>query len=129
LDLWRAVDQSGNARDATLANARAAGIAERVEVQDGDMRHMPFADGSFDVAVSSLAIHNIPDRAGRTTAIHEIARVLRPNGRAVLLDFRSTGEYERALRALGWTEVRRTTLRFGMFPPVRWVVAKKPAGA
>jgi len=127
LDLWRSVDQSGNRADATLANARAAGVAERVTVENGDMQKMPFPNASFEIVVSSLAIHNIKDREGRAAAVREIARVLVPGGGVVLLDFRSTGEYEKTLRDLGWTDVRRTGLHFTIFPPVRWVVGTKPA--
>jgi ubiquinone/menaquinone biosynthesis C-methylase UbiE len=127
IDLWRSEDQSGHHPDLTLENARAAGVVERAEVQSGDMQQMPFPDASFDVVVSSLAIHNISDRAGRAQAMREIARGLKPGGRAALLDFRSTAEYERALRELGWKDVRRTGLHFTMFPPVRWVTGTKPA--
>src|SRR5919107_1281186 len=38
VDIWSAVDQSGNSRPATLAKAEAEGVGERVEVVDGDMR-------------------------------------------------------------------------------------------
>jgi SAM-dependent methyltransferase len=66
IDLWGAEhDQSGNAREATLANAEIEGVSARVRVETGDMRQLTFADASFDLVVSSLAIHNIPSRAGR----------------------------------------------------------------
>jgi ubiquinone/menaquinone biosynthesis C-methylase UbiE len=52
-------DQSANSRAATLANAQLEGVADRVEVLDGDMRTLPFADASFDCAVACLAIHNV----------------------------------------------------------------------
>lgn len=45
------------------------------------------ADGSFDVAVSSLAMHHIPaDRREATLA--EIHRLLRPGGRLLIAEFR-----------------------------------------
>ena len=65
VDLWRSADQSGNSPEATRRNAIAEGVADRVEVHTGDMTALPFTDGSFDVVVSSLAIHNIRGRAGR----------------------------------------------------------------
>src|SRR5262249_8760716 len=74
VDLWQNVDLSGNRPEATLENARREGVAERVEVKDGDARQLPFADASFDVVVSGLALHNIPDAHGRAQAIREIAR-------------------------------------------------------
>ncbi len=66
VDLWSGKDQSGNRPEATLANAAAAGVADRVEVHMGDMTALPFADGSFDVVTSALAIHNISSPEGGT---------------------------------------------------------------
>src|SRR5215470_17583033 len=73
-DLWSR-DQSGNNPKATLANAAAAGVADRVEVHTADITALPFADGSFDIVTSALAIHNIPSAAGRYRAVDEAMRV------------------------------------------------------
>src|SRR6266576_5168951 len=70
VDLWRSFDQSGNSADATRRNAIAEGVAERIELHSGDMRALPFEDNSFELVVSSLAIHNIPGSA-RAKAIDE----------------------------------------------------------
>jgi SAM-dependent methyltransferase len=126
IDLWHGTDLSGNSPEATLANARAEGVADQVEVRTGDMRKLPFGDGTVDAIVSSLAIHNIPDQTGRAEAVREMARVLKPGGQMALLDLRCTDEYVQALRSLGWSSARRSRLRFQMFPPVRIVRAKKP---
>jgi ubiquinone/menaquinone biosynthesis C-methylase UbiE len=84
-DLW-SMDQSGNSPEATLANAAAAGVADRVEVHTADMTALPFEDDSFDVVTSALAIHNIPSRAGRYRAVDEAMRVLRPGGQLLVAD-------------------------------------------
>jgi SAM-dependent methyltransferase len=128
LDLWRREDQSGNDPAVTLANARAEGVADRVKLETGDMRRMPFDDATFDVVVSSLALHNIPDAAGRAQAVREIARVLKPGGRVALLDFQHTGEYAQVLRDLSWAGVALSGPQLLMFPPVRVVAARKPIG-
>src|SRR3954454_8249892 len=60
VDLWRPGDQAGNSRAALLANAAAAGVGERVEVLDGDMRSLPFPDATFAVVLASQAVHNLP---------------------------------------------------------------------
>jgi cyclopropane fatty-acyl-phospholipid synthase-like methyltransferase len=85
VDLW-SKDQSGNGPEATLANAAAAGVSDRVEVRTADMTALPFADGSFDVVTSALAIHNIPALEGRMRAVDEAMRVLRPGGQLIVAD-------------------------------------------
>lgn len=89
VDLWSGRDQSGNSPEATLANAAAAGVADRVEVHTADMTALPFADGSFDVVTSALAIHNIRRAEGRYRAVDEAMRVLRPGGQLLVADLSS----------------------------------------
>jgi len=43
---------------------------------------LPFEDGSFDVVLSSLALHNIHDREERDGCFREHMRVLKPDRRA-----------------------------------------------
>lgn len=50
----------------------------------GDMTHLPFVPRSFDVVTTGYGLRNVPDLAA---AIDEIARVLRPGGRLLSLDF------------------------------------------
>jgi ubiquinone/menaquinone biosynthesis C-methylase UbiE len=84
-DRWTR-DQSGNSPDVTLANAAAAGVANRVEVHTADMTALPFPDGSFDVVTGALAIHNIRSAEGRYRALDEAMRVLRPGGQLLIAD-------------------------------------------
>jgi arsenite methyltransferase len=110
VDLWQTRDQSGNDQAAAEANARAEGVADRVELRTADMRELPFTDASFDLVVSSLAIHNIPDATGRAQAIAEAARILKPGGRLRIADFRNTAAYAAQLRALRMSDVTVGTL-------------------
>jgi len=50
----------------------------------GDMAALPFASGSFDLVTTGYGLRNVPDLQ---TAIDEIARVLKPGGRMLSLDF------------------------------------------
>src|SRR5207342_2320903 len=48
IDKWQQEDLSGNNAEGTLSNAMIEGVAEKVEVQTGDARQLPFPDASFD---------------------------------------------------------------------------------
>ena len=82
------------ARD-RLANVRSDGrresgppvpddVHQRVEFLVGDMMGLPVPDASIDVVTVGYGLRNVPDP---TRAIGEIARVLRPDGRVLVLDF------------------------------------------
>jgi SAM-dependent methyltransferase len=134
VDIWSTTDQSGNARDVTVKNASLEDVADRVEIQTGDMRALPFPDATFDLVVSSLAIHNIKSNDERQKAVVEGFRVLKPAGRIVIADIRATAIYEKALRACGATQLKRRRLgwRFWWGNPIAattLLTASKPAGA
>jgi arsenite methyltransferase len=107
IDLWQESDLAGNSPSATINNAMIEGVADRVEVQTADARRLPFANASFDVVLSSMALHNIYNAGERQTAIREIARALKPGGRVLLVDMRHTTQYAATLRDAGFKEVRR----------------------
>jgi SAM-dependent methyltransferase len=109
IDLWR-LDLSGNGPDGLMENARLEQVAERVSVTEADARRLPFADGSFDVIVSGLTLHNIRARPERQQALREIARVLKPGGRALLLDLRHTSEYVSVFRQCGLRDALRSSI-------------------
>lgn len=56
---------------------------DAVEVVDAPADRLPFADASFDAAVSTLVLCSVPDQRD---ALAEIRRVLRPGGRLVFLE-------------------------------------------
>ncbi len=133
IDIWQTEDVSGNSSTAPLENARLEGVADKVSVETSDMRTMPFADGAFDVIVSRAAIHNLYQADDRGVAIREIARVLKPGGRAVIADIRHISEYIAAFAAHGCTATRVNSLlgerllglvTFGKMQPNTIVVTK-----
>jgi arsenite methyltransferase len=110
IDIWSKRDQSGNSAEAAECNLAAEGVRERCKLMTGDMRSMPFSDASFDLIVSSLAIHNIPRSAERSRVIDEIARVLVPGGRVAIADLAFTWSYAQRLEELGFIGVKRRRL-------------------
>jgi len=91
IDIWDHTLLAGNRPAATLANAVAEGVAERITLREGDARHLPFADASFDVVLSSLMLHHMTPN-GRAEALREMVRVLRPGGRVVVKDLVASTE-------------------------------------
>ena len=64
IDLW-STTTSRKFRAAAMRNAALEGVEDRIGIETGDMRALPFPDGSFRLVVSSLAIHNIRSNADR----------------------------------------------------------------
>lgn len=125
VDLWQTEDQSGNSPDTTLSNARAEGVDQRVEIKTADARQLPFADQSFDLILSSWALHNLYDATERARAVREIVRVLKPRGRVLLADIRHTREYAQVLAQADMMEVQVSRPDFLFFIPSRTVTARK----
>jgi arsenite methyltransferase len=90
-------DQTGNSMQETLTNADAEGVADRIEPHTRDQTDLQFPDASFDVVVSSLAIHNRPGNRARLSAIDGALRVLRPAGRVIVADIGFTRLQQRGM--------------------------------
>lgn len=136
IDIWRAKDQSGASPEGAAHNAAIEGVAERIAIETGDMRQLPFADSSFDLVMSHWVVHNLEIEADRVTALGEMKRVLRPGGRLLLTDIANRKEYRQWLDAQGFKHVRTlvspikdvilAAVSFGSFRPAT-IVAVKPA--
>jgi len=125
IDIWSNVDMGGNSEAATLHNLQLEGIASRCTLVSAGAQELPFPDASFDVIVSNLCLHNIYDRPTRLQAIHQIARVLKPGGIALLSDYKLTAEYAAELGTLGFNVNRHWGSWLTTFPPLRIVIARK----
>lgn len=91
------VDSSGEA----LARARRVARLPNCTFSEGRAEALDAPDGSFDVLVTSLMIHHLPEEQ-RSRAVEEMFRVLRPGGRVLVADFRppTNGLARRLVRAV-----------------------------
>ena len=127
IDIWSAKDLSNNSGAATHRNIAAEGVADRTEVLTDDATRLSFPDATFDAVVSLLCLHNIEPKPDQAKACREIARVLKPGGRAVIGDYVPTHEYAAALNAAALT-IDRSRSAFGVAGALTWLlVADKPA--
>lgn len=62
--------------------ARRGGVAIRFE--EADVTALPYPDASFDVSSIAFGIRNVADRVA---GLREMARVVRPGGRVMVLEF------------------------------------------
>jgi len=71
------------------AGQKAARNGVKVNFQVGLVEVIEFAENQFDVVLSSLMMHHLPDEVKRN-GLAEIYRVLRPGGRLLIVDMQST---------------------------------------
>jgi ubiquinone/menaquinone biosynthesis C-methylase UbiE len=69
-----------------IASENAARANVEVDFREGDAAVMPFATDAFDFIVCRAAFKNFSDPIG---ALREMHRVLRPGGKALIIDMRS----------------------------------------
>ena len=67
-------------------NARIEGVDNKVEFQYGDPTEIPFEDATFDIVTMDSKLHEIEDEELKIKALDEVYRVLKPNGRFVMLE-------------------------------------------
>jgi ubiquinone/menaquinone biosynthesis C-methylase UbiE len=84
-----------------IAGEKAGKAGVEVEFRQGDAASMPFDPSSFDFIYCRAAFKNFTEPV---TAIHEMYRVLKPGGKAVIFDLRkdaSSDEIDAAVGEMG----------------------------
>jgi len=85
-----AVDTWGQAWESSKQlcehNAALEQVADRVAFQQAGASALPFADGSFDAAISNLTFHEVADVRDKALLIREALRVVRKGGQFAFQD-------------------------------------------
>ena len=95
LDITHRMLQLAHLRQGAGGQARSH---EPVDFITGDMTSLPFRSASFDLVTTGYGLRNVPELSA---AIDEIARVLKPGGRLLSLDF-NLGYLSVVGSTLGW---------------------------
>jgi SAM-dependent methyltransferase len=100
---------------ALLENGRRRAEAERlpIQFQEADAEALPFADGAFDVVLSSFGVMFAPNHV---RAANEMLRVCRPGGRIGLANWTPRGFIGRLFKVVG----RHVPPPPSLTPPSRW---------
>jgi len=74
--------------------ARKAGL--EIVLNQAPGQALPFPDGQFDAVLSTLMLHHLPRKA-REHCSQEIARVLKPGGRVLAVDFSAPAQNQKRM--------------------------------
>lgn len=111
------------------ARRKAALRSLSLDFQVGIIEQLSFPDQAFDVVLSTFMMHHLPDDLKRQ-GLAEIARVLKPGGRLLVLDFKGPAgpwhsriqDQPRWLKEVGFSSIETGQLRF---PGLGFVRAQK----
>jgi ubiquinone/menaquinone biosynthesis C-methylase UbiE len=91
LSNYRVVGLDISATFVEIAQAKAKEAGVHIDFRLGNAAHMPLADGLFDFIVCSAAFKNF---AEPVQALDEMFRVLKPEGKALIIDLRPDASIE-----------------------------------
>ncbi len=103
----------------TRARRKAARRGLPIDFQAGVIEQLTFPDQSFDAVLSTLMMHHLPDDLKRQ-GLAEIARVLKPGGRLLVLDMKgpagpwksSMQDQPALMKEAGFSQVETGETRF-----------------
>jgi ubiquinone/menaquinone biosynthesis C-methylase UbiE len=105
ISAWRRVRPTGSVTGTDISKPMLAAARRKsrragaeIAFMEADATSLPFADASFDVVLMTTVMHMVPT-AGRPKVLGEMARVLKPGGRALLVDYGGPLEARRKMSA------------------------------
>ncbi|KOP26105.1 methyltransferase [Hapalosiphon sp. MRB220] len=78
-----AVDLAASMLEIASSHVQEAGLQNQIRLELVDVKHMPYADGQFDMVVSNSLVHHLPNPL---SLFRELKRVLKPNGGIFIRD-------------------------------------------
>lgn len=78
------------------AEKKARNAQVEVSFKNALAEALPFPAAQFDVVLSTVMLHHLPQKT-RTQCANEIRRILKPDGRVLIIDFEGFSEQKRTL--------------------------------
>ena len=95
-----------------------------VALMEADARYLPYADESFDWAIAVATYHHIDNNEDRVKALHELWRVLKPDGEAFVTVWNRWQPrfwFQRKQVAVPWqTGIKPSTATITCSPTLNW---------
>lgn len=104
-----------------VARGKAARAKTAVDFRVGVIERLPFPNDSFDVVLSSLMMHHLPDDL-KPKALAEVRRVIKPGGRLLIVDFKGQIEKQGVMALVkdaGFAQVEMRSLWFKTLGVIR----------
>ena len=113
------------------ASRKAAHRSLSIDFQVGLIEQLVFPDQSFDVVLSTFMMHHLPDDL-KHRGLREIARVLKPGGRLLVLDMKgpvgpwksNIADQPGLMKDAGFSQVEMREASFSRFP-LAFVLGRK----
>jgi ArsR family transcriptional regulator len=103
------IDNSARMLEAARAKLDAQGLSQEVELRNGEAHRLPIGDSEVDAAFAHMVLHYLPSPL---EALHEMARVVRPGGSVIVVDFlQHEHEWMRQELRVVWLGFAEDTLR------------------
>jgi len=94
---------------------KATGARAEIDFQVAGAEALPFSDATLDVVLSTTVFHCLPNHT-RDLCIREMVRVLKPNGRLLLIDFGGSKRERHSL--IGHLHAHRNFDVFDLIPTI-----------
>jgi demethylmenaquinone methyltransferase/2-methoxy-6-polyprenyl-1,4-benzoquinol methylase len=84
IQMARGIDLAEKMLEVGQKKIQAEQLSKIISLQIGDAQSIPVPDNSYDAVTSAFGIRNIPDT---TRVLNEMLRMLKPRGKALILEF------------------------------------------
>lgn len=125
IDIWQTDEQTGNSAEKTRQNVKIEKVEKKIEIKTADAKSLPFPNESFEIVVSSWALHNLDEPEEREKALLEIIRVLKKGGKIAIADIRHGQEYAEFFAKNGLQNIEISRPYFLFISPTLIITANK----